>query len=128
MEIRKWKLGPLVKTASPVDKYIVNNKNINDSCLKFVTNITETSVICFKQTKEDVTPRYSKPWRTPRCAEIVALKRAAKRQHSRHPTMSNLVAYKRSRLLLPGYLSMVFFCRNYKDKSFHCSSYYVRNS
>ena len=88
------------KQLPPVDKHIVNSENINDSCIKFVTNITETSAICFKQSKEDVTPRYSKPWWTPRCAELVALKRAAKRQHSRHPTMSNLIAYKRSEALV----------------------------
>ena len=88
------------KQLPPVDKHIVNNENINDSCLKFVTNITETSALRVKQTKEDVTPRYSKPWSTPRCAELVALKRAANRQHSRHPTMINLVAYKRTEALV----------------------------
>ena len=76
------------------------NLNFNDSCNNFVKCITETSAVCFQQTKEEITPRYSKPWWTPRCAELVAHKRAEKIRHSRHSTIANLIAYKRCEALV----------------------------
>ena len=76
------------------------NLNFSDACDNFVECLTETSAVCFKQTKEEVTPFYSKPWWTPRCAELVALKHAAKSRHSRHPTLVNLLAFKRSEALV----------------------------
>ena len=70
------------------------NLNFNDSCNNFLKFITETRAVCFQQTKEEITHRYSKPWWTPRCTELVALKRAAKIRHSRDPAIANLIAYK----------------------------------
>ena len=87
------------KQQPAVEKHDIN-LNFSDSCNNFVKCLIETSAVCFKQTKEEVTPRYSKPWWTPRCAELVALKRAAKSRHSRHPTLVNLLAFKRSEALV----------------------------
>ena len=77
----------------PVDYAAINSVEVSSNA--FAARLTNASLICFKSTKETVTPRYSKPWWTEKCATLVNKKKYAKNMLHRHPTMSNLIEFKR---------------------------------
>jgi ribonuclease HI len=69
---------------------------LEKSCTAFAGNIVATSAEVFSKTKEIVTPKYSKPWWTQKCAEAVAARKAAKKTLLSQPSPAALIAFKHS--------------------------------
>jgi len=79
-----------------IQKGTMPQPDLEASSTLFANNIRAASLQAFSQTKEVLTPKYSKPWWTPKCAEAVAAKRTAKKALLSCPSPSVLIAYKRA--------------------------------
>ena len=62
---------------------------------EFSKSLVNAANETFKKTKENVTPKYNKPWWTPECAKVVAQRRRAKRRLERNPTIANRIEFRR---------------------------------
>ena len=78
--------------------------NIDEDPRRNVENFQGSIVECskrnFKQTKENVNPRYSKPWWNKKCEEFVKQRHRAKNVFKKHPTIGNKIAWRKAEALV----------------------------
>ena len=75
------------------------SNSLDNSYKSFSDNIIQTASICFKKTKESVTPKFSSPWWNDECNDAIRHRRHCKNLFHRHPTAENLTNLRRAEAL-----------------------------
>jgi len=85
------------KTLPSVDNTEISDQMVfEEVCEQFNNNILNTAKSIFHLNRNTVTPKYSKPWWSEKCSEVVRAKRIAKNLFHRHPTILNMIALRRA--------------------------------
>jgi len=84
-------------TLPPVNTNDIPDQNYFDELSEQLNdNIINTAKSTFHLNKNTITPKYSKPWWTEKCSEVISTKQRAKNVFHRHPTIPNLIALRRA--------------------------------
>ena len=97
---RRWKFG--TGTWSQWCKALPPPKlelEFDKACAFFTESVVVTAEKCFKRTKEVVTPKYTKPWWSDKCEEVVRERHRFKNVFRRHPTVENMIAMRRAEFI-----------------------------